>query len=404
MKNITLLSLLIIGMIITGCSSAVKTGALNNNPVISYISPDSGDSSTLITITGSNFGSERGESKLYYGSQKLSPTTWSNNQITVKLYENTLKENPSGRFRVEVNGTASNESPQAFKSASSANILSVSPTQGTTGTLLTITVASATENLVNFVTFFDLSNPGNSATTNIYKLTSTSFYCYVPTLTNITSNNLGIQLGAYSQNSQTAFFAFTSPSLGGIYPSSGTLGTTVSIFGNGFGNTQSTYNSKISVDGIFVNPESWGETEIRIKTPNITSGAGTKKITLTTSQPYKTYDLGNFEIIAPSLSGSSQGKIISYDNLITLYGTNLGDKNDFSSVGTTAYIIITDKTNSSIQLAAIPHNDQRVTNWSSSGITFKWPLSNNTFNDKETYIKVQIGNLQTPNAIYMLAD
>ena len=61
MKNITLLSLLIIGMIITGCSSAVKTGALNNNPVISYISPDSGDSSTLITITGSNFGSERGE-------------------------------------------------------------------------------------------------------------------------------------------------------------------------------------------------------------------------------------------------------------------------------------------------------------------------------------------------------
>ncbi|NLV94791.1 MAG: hypothetical protein GX031_09625, partial [Candidatus Riflebacteria bacterium] len=128
MKNITLLSLLIIGMIITGCSSAVKTGALNNNPVISYISPDSGDSSTLITITGSNFGSERGESKLYYGNQKLSPTTWSNNKITVKLYENTLKENPSGRFRVEVNGTPSNESPQAFKSASSANILSVSPT------------------------------------------------------------------------------------------------------------------------------------------------------------------------------------------------------------------------------------------------------------------------------------
>ena len=81
MKNITLLSLLIIGMIITGCSSAVKTGALNNNPVISYISPDSGDSSTLITITGSNFGSERGKSKLYYGSQKLTPTTWSNNQI-----------------------------------------------------------------------------------------------------------------------------------------------------------------------------------------------------------------------------------------------------------------------------------------------------------------------------------
>lgn len=404
MKNITLLSLLIIGMIITGCSSAVKTGALNNNPVISYISPDSGDSSTLITITGSNFGSERGESKLYYGSQKLSPTTWSNNQITVKLYENTLKENPSGRFRVEVNGTASNESPQAFKSASSANILSVSPTQGTTGTLLTITVASATENLVNFVTFFDLSNPGNSATTNIYKLTSTSFYCYVPTLTNITSNNLGIQLGAYSQNSQTAFFAFTSPSLAGIYPSSGTLGTTVSIFGNGFGNTQSTYNSKISVDGIFVNPESWGETEIRIKIPNITSGAGTKKITLTTSQPYKTYDLGNFEIIAPSLSGSSQGEKISYDNPITLYGTNLGDKNDFSSVGTTAYIIITDKDNSSIQFAAIPHNDPRVTNWSSSGISFKWPLSNTTFDDKYTYIKVQIGNLQTANAIYMEAD
>ncbi|NLV95051.1 MAG: hypothetical protein GX031_10985, partial [Candidatus Riflebacteria bacterium] len=270
-----------------------------------------------------------------------------------------------------------------------------------TRTLLTITVASATENLVNFVTFFDLSNPGNSAIANIYKLTSTSFYCYVPTLTNITSNNLGIQLGAYSQNSQTAFFAFTSPSSAGISPSSGTLGTTVSIFGNGFGNTQSTYNSKISVDGIFVNPESWGETEIRIKIPNITSGAGTKKITLTTSQPYKTYDLGNFEIIAPSLSGSSQNKTISYDNPITLYGTNLGDKNDFSSVGTTAYIIITDKDNSSIQFAAIPHNDQRVTNWSSSGITFRWPYI--TFGDKKTHIKVQIGNLQTANAIYMEA-
>jgi len=386
MKNITLLSLLIIGMIITGCSSAVKTGALNNNPVISYISPDSGDSSTLITITGSNFGSKRGESKLYYGSQKLSPTTWSNNQITVKLYENTLKENPSGRFRVEVNGTASNESPQAFKSVSSANILSVSPTQGTTGTLLTITVASATENLVNFVTFFDLSNPGNSATTNIYKLTSTSFYCYVPTLTNITSNNLGIQLGAYSQNSQTAFFAFTSPSSAGIYPSSGTLGTTVSIFGNGFGNTQGTYNSRINVEGVYVNPEFWSDREIRIRIPNVTS-AGSKKITLTTSQPSKTYELGSFEIKAPSLY--SYNNKVSKDEIITLSGTNLGNREDYSAIGAVGYIDIRDENSYS-------HDHQIITRWTPAGITFKWPIENSSFiNDKEVYLKIRIGNQES---------
>ena len=386
MKNITLLSLLIIGMIITGCSSAVKTGALNNNPVISYISPDSGDSSTLITITGSNFGSERGKSKLYYGSQKLTPTTWSNNQITVKLYENTLKENPSGRFRVEVNGTASNESPQAFKSVSSANILSVSPTQGTTGTLLTITVASATENLVNFVTFFDLSNPGNSATTNIYKLTSTSFYCYVPTLTNITSNNLGIQLGAYSQNSQTAFFAFTSPSSAGIYPSSGTLGTTVSIFGNGFGNTQGTYNSRINVEGVYVNPEFWSDREIRIRIPNVTS-AGSKKITLTTSQPSKTYELGSFEIKAPSLY--SYNNKVSKDEIITLSGTNLGNREDYSAIGAVGYIDIRDENSYS-------HDHQIITRWTPAGITFKWPIENSSFiNDKEVYLKIRIGNQES---------
>jgi hypothetical protein len=373
-------------MIITGCSSAVKTGALNNNPVISYISPDSGDSSTLITITGSNFGSERGESKLYYGSQKLSPNTWSNNQITVKLYENTLKENPSGRFRVEVNGTASNESPQAFKSASSANILSVSPTQGTTGTLLTITVASATENLVNFVTFFDLSNPSNSATANIYKVTSTSFYCYVPALTNTDSNNVGIQFGAYSQNSKIALFTFTSPSLGGINPSSGTLGTIISIFGDGFGNTQGTYNSRINVEGVYVNPEFWSDREIRIRIPNVTS-AGSKKITLTTSQPSKTYELGSFEIKAPSLY--SYNNKVSKDEIITLSGTNLGNREDYSAIGAVGYIDIRDENSYS-------HDHQIITRWTPAGITFKWPIENSSFiNDKEVYLKIRIGNQES---------
>lgn len=212
MKRFNLIILLLISVIAFGCSQVVKQNPLDSGPNISYITPTSGDKDTVITIAGSGFGDERGTSNIYYGNQKLTPESWSNNIITVRLYDNTLNNNPTGQFKVEVEGNFSNLSPQVFTSSSLTGISSISPSEGVANTLIYITLNNPPATPPTVATFFELSNPSNQAQAILNRIESNRFFCNVPNLSNIKANTaIGVQIGHYTQDGNTMYFQYISP-------------------------------------------------------------------------------------------------------------------------------------------------------------------------------------------------
>ncbi len=161
MKNLIIVCLLIIGIITVGCSSGGGSSKPSSNlsgPTISYISPVSGNSDTLITIYGSRFGLYQGSSILSYGGVTVTPSSWQDTQITVKLPASSLSDQ---KFLVNVGGVFSNEStPFAF---SDMRIFNITPNNGSPGSVVTISGQGFGTFVsdVTYVTFYDLSQTAN---------------------------------------------------------------------------------------------------------------------------------------------------------------------------------------------------------------------------------------------------
>jgi IPT/TIG domain len=68
-----------------GANGAIKKIglAISNPPNITTIDPPSGPVGTLVTITGSNFGSTSGSSTVTFGTTAATASLWSDTQIKV---------------------------------------------------------------------------------------------------------------------------------------------------------------------------------------------------------------------------------------------------------------------------------------------------------------------------------
>ena len=105
------------------------------SPWVRSISPRSGRSNTLVTVTGSNFGSSRGSSSVRIGFAAIpSFTTWSNSRIQFRIPVNTR----SGHLSVRTSEGTSNT---VFLEVTSPYLSRVSPTRVEPGDRLTLTGA-----------------------------------------------------------------------------------------------------------------------------------------------------------------------------------------------------------------------------------------------------------------------
>ena len=102
------------------------------SPWVRTISPRSGRANTLVTVTGSNFGSSRGSSSVRIGSAAIPFSAWSNSRIQFRIPVNSRSGNLSVR-------TTEGTSNTLFLEVTSPYLSRVFPTRVKPGDQLTLT-------------------------------------------------------------------------------------------------------------------------------------------------------------------------------------------------------------------------------------------------------------------------
>ncbi|MGO9131976.1 MAG: beta strand repeat-containing protein [Bryobacteraceae bacterium] len=242
------------GMASNGVAFTVTTG-----PLITGVSPTSGPTGTVVTITGKNFGATQGTSTVKFNVTAATPTSWSATSIVVKVPTGAT----TGNVVVTVNSLASNG--VGFTVAPS--ISSVSPTSGSAGTAVTIIGANfgATQG-ASTVTF-----NGTSATPTSWN--ASVIVALVPN--GATTGNLVVTANGMASNG-VAFAVTAAPLVTGISPIAGPVGSVVTIAGMHFGTSQGT--STLKFNGTLATPTSWGDTSIVAPVP---TGAATGSVVVT---------------------------------------------------------------------------------------------------------------------------
>lgn len=185
-------------------------------PTITTLSPTSGAVGTLVTITGTNFGSSRGTSTVKFnGTTVTSFGSWSATSIKATVPTGAT----TGNVVVNVSGVDSNGS--AFTVVPAPTITSVSPTTGTGGT--SVTIAGT-----NFGTTQGTSTVkfnGTTATT-ITSWSATSIVAKVPMAA--TTGNVIVHASGVDSNGVTFTVPLTA-TITSLSPTSGAVGASVTM-------------------------------------------------------------------------------------------------------------------------------------------------------------------------------
>ena len=322
-----------------GNSNSVLFTVTSSDPSINSLAPGGGVVGTAVTITGTNFGSSQGTSTVTFNGTTASPTSWSATQIKVPIPTGAT----TGNVLVTVGGVASN--PYGFEVGTAAPIItSISPTSGAVATSVTIagTGFGSTQG-ANTVNFNGVSGVPTSWSATQIK---------VPVPTGATTGSVVVAAGGTVSNGVNFTVPGTGPSVTRLSPSSGPVGTSVTIAGTNFDAMQGA--STVTFNGIAATATSWSPTSIVATVPaGVTSGSVVVTVSGTASSGL------NFTV-APSITSLSptSGAV---GTPVTIAGTNFGATEGASTVTFNG-------------LAAIP------TSWGASSITVPVPAGAATGN------------------------
>jgi IPT/TIG domain len=289
-------------------SNGVLFTVTKPTPTITSLNPTLGPVGTTVTITGTNFAASQGTSTVTFNGTAATPTSWATTSITVPVPAGAT----TGNIVVTVGGVASNA--VAFAVTPPPSITSLSPTFGQVGTSVTITGTSfGTTQGTSTVTF-----NGVSATPTSWS--ATSIVASVPTTS---TSNVVVTVSGVASNGVS--FTVLAPSITTVNPTSGPLGTSVTITGAGFGSTQG--SSTVAFSGVLALPTSWSATSITVPVP---AGAITGNIVVTVvGMPSNGV---NFAITAPPSITSLNPASGVVGASVTITGANFGASQGTSAV------------------------------------------------------------------------
>ena len=226
-------------------------------PNILSVAPSNGPVGASVTIAGANFGAPQGTSTITFnGVSAGTATNWSGSSMTVNVPPGAT----TGNVVVSVGGQTSNglsfTVTPTISSATNNNT-----NFGPVGTLVTITGTNfGASQGTSTVTF-------NGVATTPTFWSSTSILAPVPN--GAATGPVTVTVGGFASNGVN--FVVT-PKITGLNPSSGPLGTAVTVSGSNFGATQG--SSQLTFGGVGDNPTGWRDTSLTVVTPpNL--GAGT---------------------------------------------------------------------------------------------------------------------------------
>jgi RHS repeat-associated protein len=225
----------------------------NSAPTIQSLSPSAGSTGAAVTIHGAGFRPNQAASTVTFNGAVATPTSWTDTSITVPVPAAAT----SGNVVVTVNGVASN----GVNFTATVSITSITPTAGSVGTPVTITGTN-----------FGVTQGASTVTFNGTMASPTSWNdtsIVVPVPAAAASGDVVVTVGGVASNGVN--FTVPPPSITSITPTTGNIGTFVSISGADFGVTQGT--STVTFNGTTASPTSWSDTSIVAPVPpGATSG------------------------------------------------------------------------------------------------------------------------------------
>jgi YD repeat-containing protein len=236
------------GQVVVTVNSLASNGvSFTVLPSISNLTPSFGSTGTAVNITGWLFGSSQGTGTVTFNGTSATPTSWTNASIVAPVPAGAT----TGPVIVTVGGVATNSANFTL----TASITGVSPASGNVGTPVTITGADfgATQG-TSTVAF-------NGIPASVTSWGDQSIATSVPAGT--TTGPVTVSIGGVTSNGVIFTIA---PSITSISPTSGPVGTAVTIVGSGFGGSQGTSNS-VSFNSVPATPTSWSGATIVVPVP-----------------------------------------------------------------------------------------------------------------------------------------
>jgi YD repeat-containing protein len=232
-------------------------------PSVTVLSPSSEGIGTSITITGTNFGATQGTSTALFNGTSATPANWNATSIVVPVPVGAT----SGNVVVTVGGVSSNGVPFQVTTPP-PNISSLFPTSGPFGTSVTISGKD-----------FGATQGGSAVSFNGAAATPTSWSptsIVVPVPNTATTGNVVVTVGSQSSNGSSFTVTTPVPNIGGLYPTSGPIGASVTISGANFGTSQGT--STVTFNGTSATSTNWNASAITVPVP---AGATTGNVVVT---------------------------------------------------------------------------------------------------------------------------
>jgi hypothetical protein len=224
-------------------------------PNITSINPTSGVAGTQVTFTGTNFGATQGSGSVWLGSKLAgSIVSWSNTQIVATVASGSV----TGSAQVQQGGVWSNSI--AF-TVTTPNLTSVSPTTARAGDSITLTGTNFGATQGSGSVWL-----GNKLAGSIVSWSDTQIVAIVAS--GAKSGSAQVQQGGAWSNS-IAFTVIT-PNVTSISPTSGPVGTQVTITGTGFGTTQG--SGLVWLGTKYAAVVSWSDTQV---VATVASGSAT---------------------------------------------------------------------------------------------------------------------------------
>jgi len=224
-------------------------------PNITSISPTSGYPGTQVTFTGTNFGATQGSGSVWLGNKAAgSIVSWSDTQVVATVASGAA----SGSAQIQQNGVWSNTI--AF-TVPTPGLSSVSPTTARAGDSITLTGTNFGATQGSGSVWL-----GNKLAGSIVSWSNTQIVAIVAS--GAKSGSAQVQQGGVWSNS-IAFTVIT-PNVTGISPTSGPVGTQVTITGTGFGTTQG--SGLVWIGTKYATVVSWSDTQV---VATVASGSAT---------------------------------------------------------------------------------------------------------------------------------
>jgi len=274
-------------------------------PSITSLTPPSGPVGTPVTIAGTNFGASQGTSTVTFNGVAATPTSWSATSIVVPVPTGAT----TGNVVVTVGGVASNG--VGFTVMPPApSITFLTPTSSRVGYGITINGANfgATQGS-STVTF-------NGTPAAPITWGPSSILVGVPNVSSAGPATVVVTVGGVASNGVNMTIT---PGVSSLNPSSGRVGTLVTITGTEFGATQGA--STVTIGGITATPTSWSDTSIIVSVPSGVA-AGLTGLSVTVGGIPSVSNGVNFTV-TPGISSLSPASGL-VGTPVTITGTSFG--------------------------------------------------------------------------------